>query len=76
MGAFQAASCVAHLQTLGDFRRGPQRDACAEVAAKTWLPAWDQPWARTVDVAAYTQRVEGKRVQDVLRDTTWYLASK
>ncbi|KAG2426900.1 hypothetical protein HXX76_012687 [Chlamydomonas incerta] len=60
---------VANTETLTDFLRGPQRAACAEAAAKWWLPIWTSGWAYTVDVGALARRTAAYTVLGVLRDT-------
>ncbi|KXZ42513.1 hypothetical protein GPECTOR_139g669 [Gonium pectorale] len=63
------APIVANTETLTDFLRGPQRAACAEEAARWWLPIWTAGWAQTVDMAAYTKRCADMTVLKVFKDT-------
>jgi hypothetical protein len=40
-------------------RRVAQRNTCAEKAAETWEPEWDNEWARQrVDLQKYNDRVQ------------------
>ncbi|PNW86843.1 hypothetical protein CHLRE_02g098000v5 [Chlamydomonas reinhardtii] len=64
------APIVANTETLTDFLRGPQRAACAEAAAKWWLPIWTNSWAYTVDTTALAKRTATYTVLSVLRDTS------
>lgn len=69
------APIVANNEGLDDFRRGTQREQCAEKQASSWLPSWNQDWARNVDVSSYLSRTSGKRVQDVIKETAQALYS-
>ncbi|KXZ42518.1 hypothetical protein GPECTOR_139g674 [Gonium pectorale] len=63
------APIVANTETLTDFLRGPQRAACAEEAARWWLPIWTAGWAQTVDMEAYTERCTDMTVLKVFKDS-------
>ncbi|GFR39986.1 hypothetical protein Agub_g519 [Astrephomene gubernaculifera] len=69
------APIVANTETLTDFLRGPQRAACAEAAARWWLPSWTAAWAQTVDMTAMTTRCKDMTVLRVLLDTKQYIYS-
>ncbi|KAG1681517.1 hypothetical protein FOA52_014023 [Chlamydomonas sp. UWO 241] len=48
------------------FRRGDQRSACAQEAAKTWLPAWTTV---AINPTRYMDRTKDKYVQQIIKET-------